>query len=674
MAAVAALYVLVYVSYPIHLLEFAAHDDGLFLRQGLSIANGDWLGQYDNLTLAKGPGYPLFLALTHLTGLPISLTQAALQMSAVIIFAHSLGAICRQKWIGMIIMLAICFHPYLLSFENHRVFRDAIYWALCMGALGWLFHALTLDAVTQKKLYLFSLSLSGAFLSFAWITREETVWLLPAFLLVLGYIAGKFFIEKKIKSQLLALMVLSASSLLFILPIAALNYKTYGFFGIVDFKDSSYSKMIASINSVKVGERVPFVPAPIHVREEIAKQSPTYARFDRHLLPGGALFGWSEAGCPIYPSTCGEIAGGWYIWGIRDALAIEGAYDSFKSSRDIYQTIADEILDACNLERLTCEPGPLSFMPPLAQGQWNAFFPKFFDILKFALLFPGHDVSLATRDTPFESRDPQLYGKSLQLLNYPRTLDRNSKGGVLNMTGWFYKNQFYLNPRDSNQKRARPEFEITGLTPDGRTIVDRFERLASPDIADTFQDPEANFNRFSVAIDCRHSCVSLRAQFDSEAIDFAVPEKAGHYKLAPTITLYVDKIGYSGRLIQLSEPMHFVRDTLNTIRRIVYANFLWIILLVALASSTLYIFTDLLLKRTVSHLSVALAVLWGSVFTRSVLLTLVGISSFPVLNYYVAPIMFLLIPTIIIGLFAGLRCLSYFLVHTHVGQVRGGTA
>lgn len=177
-----------------------------------------------------------------------------------------------------------------------------------------------------------------------------------------------------------------------------------------------------------------------------------------------------------------------------------------------------------------------------------------------------------------------------------------------------------------------------------------------------------------MAIDCRHSCVSLRAQLDGEAIDFAIPEKAGHYKLAPAITLYVDKIGYSGRLVRLSEPMHYVRDTLNTIRRIVYANFLWIVLLVALAFSTLYIFTNLLLKRTVSHLSVALAVLRGSVFTRTVLLTLVGISSFPVLNYYVAPIMFLLIPTIIIGLYAGLHCLGYFLVHTHVGQVRGGTA
>lgn len=40
----------------------SAFDDSLFIKLGMSIASGKWLGLYDKLTLAKNPGYPLFLA------------------------------------------------------------------------------------------------------------------------------------------------------------------------------------------------------------------------------------------------------------------------------------------------------------------------------------------------------------------------------------------------------------------------------------------------------------------------------------------------------------------------------------------------------------------------------------------------------------------------------------
>ena len=49
----------------------AFHDDQLFVKLAAHIINGEWLGPYDQFTLAKGPIFPLFIAATFWIGLPL---------------------------------------------------------------------------------------------------------------------------------------------------------------------------------------------------------------------------------------------------------------------------------------------------------------------------------------------------------------------------------------------------------------------------------------------------------------------------------------------------------------------------------------------------------------------------------------------------------------------------
>ena len=53
----------------------AGHDDQLFVKLADSLVSGQWLGPYDQLTLAKGPLYSLWIALVFLIGLPLGLAQ-----------------------------------------------------------------------------------------------------------------------------------------------------------------------------------------------------------------------------------------------------------------------------------------------------------------------------------------------------------------------------------------------------------------------------------------------------------------------------------------------------------------------------------------------------------------------------------------------------------------------
>ncbi|MGA7280045.1 MAG: hypothetical protein WBW79_19070, partial [Desulfocapsaceae bacterium] len=61
------------------------HDDLLFVSQAHDILGGNWLGTYNQLTLIKGPFYPLFIALSYYLNIPLLLSQQLLYLSACVL-------------------------------------------------------------------------------------------------------------------------------------------------------------------------------------------------------------------------------------------------------------------------------------------------------------------------------------------------------------------------------------------------------------------------------------------------------------------------------------------------------------------------------------------------------------------------------------------------------------
>src|SRR3990172_5696335 len=51
------------------------YDDDLFVSLATSFSQGQWLGPYSELTLVRGPFYPIFVGLNALVGLPLSVSQ-----------------------------------------------------------------------------------------------------------------------------------------------------------------------------------------------------------------------------------------------------------------------------------------------------------------------------------------------------------------------------------------------------------------------------------------------------------------------------------------------------------------------------------------------------------------------------------------------------------------------
>ena len=74
----------------------AGHDDGYFIRMASNIASGQWLGAFDHFTLMKGPGYPVFVAITSLYGLPITAAHALFHILTICVFSYAVLIITRS--------------------------------------------------------------------------------------------------------------------------------------------------------------------------------------------------------------------------------------------------------------------------------------------------------------------------------------------------------------------------------------------------------------------------------------------------------------------------------------------------------------------------------------------------------------------------------------------------
>ena len=70
-------FVLIFIGVPYSIQTWQGYDDALFINHAISISTGQWLGLFNDTTLVKGPGYPLFLALCNmLFGINIAIAQS----------------------------------------------------------------------------------------------------------------------------------------------------------------------------------------------------------------------------------------------------------------------------------------------------------------------------------------------------------------------------------------------------------------------------------------------------------------------------------------------------------------------------------------------------------------------------------------------------------------------
>lgn len=365
----------------------AGHDDRLFLNQGLFLTQGQWLGPFSNLTLAKGPLFPVFLAINFYIGVPILVCQQIVHLLAITILVRSLKLVVDSQVVLVATFAVLALNPYVLSWM--RITREPLYTAetiLVVAAVIGLWSHLRAIQDPQEH---FSLAttpwvyLLGVALASCWATREEGIWLVPLVLALFLqglYVflrpgtSARYLIGLRLTGLSGLVMPIVLSCAIAVVPILTLNAAVYGLWGFTDMKSAAFQDAYGSLTRVEGDRWHPYLPVPMDVREKIYGVSPHFAEL-KPYLEGDLLEIWSGPGCQLYPDVCGDIAGGWWLWALRDAVREAGYYSRYSASQAYFADLSRDINQACDQGALDCKPFRSSLAPRL-----NLYYLKQFPV------------------------------------------------------------------------------------------------------------------------------------------------------------------------------------------------------------------------------------------------------------------------------------------------------
>jgi hypothetical protein len=587
---------------PIALFADAGHDDAWFWHHAQALVSGKWFGAYSQYTLMKGTGYSFFLAANSLLGTPLSMTQALLYSGACGLLALTLHRATGRLWMALGLFVLLQWHPMALAWD--RVVRDNVSAGQVILVLACMVHLLF--AALETRARLLWATAAGVSLGWFWLTREDGIWILPGLGLLF---LGRCLQADRDRAVAMRVakdgVVVVAAFAAVLAVLASLNWIAYGRFETVDFKGAAYRDAVRALQGVRVGDAVPYVPVPGKVRREVYAVSPTFAQLEPYFEDAGR--GWMQPGCDVYPESCGDYAGGWFIWALRDAVASVGAYRTPSDAAEFYRGITGEVGAACADGRLQCADGILGFMPGVTPAQWDTLPGR---VHRAVTLLVWRDAGFPRlRNSGPAERQERMW----RFVGRPQAATVGDDH-VDSLAGWFHS----------------PEGAWIQLRCDDRsTGAVEIPRRESSDLVAAFGTPRAGRSRFELkppGAGCALEVVSGSAR--GSTLDLttvvAAPSSVG---LAEG-ELYFDSIGRAAKLTEPpSESALVARERIGRF----YRNVLpWLSVagLLAFAGSLVVAIG----RRHATPLLIVAAASWCLVACRLAVLVLVDLSSFPAIN------------------------------------------
>ncbi len=353
---------------PVYAIGTAVHDDQLLLKMAESIINGEWLGAYTQMTLAKGPFYSLWIAGLYWIGIPLGLGVQAAYAGACALFARACRPAIRSGLALFTLYAFLLWNP--ISFEGPtlcRIIRQQIYTPLELAVFAGLVALYCRRQESLRRQLPWAILAGFAFGCF-WITREESVWLIPSVTLLAA--GGLYFAFQVSRTQGRKLLLsLGLTAVCAALPVGLLcwqNYRHYGWFGTVEFRAPEFNDAYGAMVRVKMDPVLPLIPVTRQTREALYAVSPAFATL-RPWFEGEIGTHWAEK--EMYPVEDRQIRGGWLMWALRDCVVAAGHGHNARETLDFYRRMADEINQACEDGRLAAHPRRSGFLPLWKAGQ-----------------------------------------------------------------------------------------------------------------------------------------------------------------------------------------------------------------------------------------------------------------------------------------------------------------
>jgi hypothetical protein len=350
---------------PQYAIPAAPYDDRLSLRLATHLLEGHWLGPYDQLTLAKGPFYSLFMAGTSLLRLPLTTAHNLVYIVAGWLFVRALRPLRLPAWTRAALLLAILACPVLSDTGAFvRAWRQPLWPGLVLLSLAGTIGLALREEARAWRQAAWAL-LAGTAMGAMWLTREEAVWTLPMLALPLLVAAWRGWRARVRARQIVFLAAPFAVAALAVGGVAAENWRVYGFWGVVEYRDDSFVAAYSALGRVEPHDLARRVPITRAARERIYAVSPAFAELRYEMEEGiGAAFMKVTQDNVGIPATEHEIGGGWLMWALRDAVARNGHAKTAPEARAFYRRLAAEVNTACDSGLLPALPRRHTMLPP----------------------------------------------------------------------------------------------------------------------------------------------------------------------------------------------------------------------------------------------------------------------------------------------------------------------
>lgn len=632
-------YIFMYYYMPWNMSMFGIHDDRLFVNLAYSLTNGDWLGDFSQFTLMKGPGYAFFLTLTHISGLPLFLLVAIFHSFSVSFFSWCIYRLGKSKILSGTLFLVLLALPLVIS--NGRVIRDQIYPDQFLLGLSALIFSLFIADTLIKRCG--TALLAGLVFAWLWLTREEGVWILPSVALLIVFALVQFWREQSLKQKFVSsVLVIILSFVSVHLAFKYVNMQHYGHFVGVDIKEKNFKEALAALQSVRDGGVISHVPVSQKAIKRIYEVSPSFLELKPFLNSPGAT-GWLGFGCGLYPWTCsGEYAGGWFIWLLRDAVASLGYYRTPTAASDFYARLADEINQACDLERLHCERSLLAHMPKISE-QDIATIPDTLEQLYKMVLISEMEPRNIGLYSSLEGREPD----KLAVLDFLHSQDRFKIASNVTITGKYKVAVESLDKIDiviSNNK--------------GETFRHTIEyQFMLPD--------EQQFYPFIIESNCPGDCLLTINIGGEEKLNEVIPEDSDASKPIEKILLghlwvTFDKVAWERKWTSVFSDKEKLTYETRQVLLVIYRTIFPVLL--GVGGISFLLMSGVYIKQgTLPILYVVSCAVWLAMLVRMAVLVLVHISSFPaIIMLYSMPLYSLLLIASLISVYLFFEFLSRY--------------
>ena len=360
-----------------------------------SAKNWYWGTPYSWTAFVRPPSYPLFIALIHLTGIPLRLAIELLQLTAYLVIVHALRKIALPNRVCLLVFAVMAFHPASFQLNNYTM-SDCFYAAILPLSVGGML-LLLFTAKLKHALW------SGAVLAVLWNAREES-FLIPMMLAVFVALAlwerrrgetgswknALFFWMKPAAAMVGVLAAL-------IVAVNTANYLTFESFAKSDLTSPAYKGAYNALLRIRPEPLEHYVAIATATLEKAYAVSPAFAQL-RPQFEGELGRNWQV---PATAALGHPEFGPWFMWAFRSVAAnTDAVHDSPASANAFYRQVAREINEACADGRLKCRSAPFGFLDPGAFSFLN-FLPE--SIARTATLFARPYSKIYAREDPIIS-------------------------------------------------------------------------------------------------------------------------------------------------------------------------------------------------------------------------------------------------------------------------------